>query len=287
MLKQHVETIAAAFPRSSFHRKNLNRVADYIHKTWEEMGLSVMEQVFHMPDMGEVEEEFPYRNVIVQFSGDGSSKKLVIGAHYDAISNTPGADDNASGIAGLIEIGRFLKENSISTPVELVAYVNEEPPFFGTEGMGSVRHAQKLQKEAQKLLGMISLEMLGYYSNQIGSQKFPLNIMRYFYPKKGNFIAFVSTTKNFSLVRKARRAFSKSSTFPVESFVGPAFIDGLISSDHYAYMIHGFPSMMITDTAYFRNENYHTPDDKPETLDYNSMAMVIEGICGMIKNWPK
>jgi hypothetical protein len=288
-LKDHVQKISQKFyPRSTFHLKQLNQTADYIRETWENYGLEVFEHRFAVPATSDT----LYRNIHTRFPPRQDAKNnfpLIIGAHYDAAGTTPGADDNASGVAGLLELARLLSESAkasgLQIPVELVAYTNEESPFFGTPYMGAYQHAKKIIDQKEKILGMISLEMIGYYSEEKGSQNFPLPLMNVFYPDQGNFIAFVSTFQSFSLVRKTKRAFADHCSFPLEWFVGPARIRGLISSDHYAFLLHNLPAMMITDTAYFRNPNYHTPNDLPETLNYKAMAEVVTGIYHMLLHW--
>lgn len=281
----HVKKISQEFfPRSSFHLHQLNQTADYIRDQWQKLGFQVKEQVFHLPATNGT----PYKNLMIQITPEvksGTDPRLIIGAHYDAHEESPGADDNASGIAGLLELSRLLAQTGPIIPIDLVAFTNEESPFFGTPGMGAYQHAQELRESGQKILGMISLEMIGYFTEKKNSQKFPLGIMKYFYPDQGNFIAFVSSYQGRNLVRKIKRQFAKNSDFPLESFLGPSHIQGLLASDHYAFLQWGFPAMMISDTAYYRNENYHTPNDKPETLNYKATAKLIDGIHQMLVHW--
>ena len=194
----------------------------------------------------------------------------------------PGADDNASGVAGLIELAYLLGKTSLPVRVELVAFTLEEPPFFRTPFMGSAIHAASLKKQGVKVRIMFALEMIGFFSDASHSQGFPLSILRLFYPSQGNFIAVVGKLGQGSVVRRVKQAMRGPSLLPVYSINAPRFVPGIDFSDHLNYWEAGYEAVMITDTAFYRNQGYHTLQDTPDTLDYERMAMVVQGVYAAI-----
>jgi Zn-dependent M28 family amino/carboxypeptidase len=215
--------------------------------------------------------------VIARFGPDEGAA-TVVGAHYDSCNDTPGADDNASGVAGLLELGRLLVAHPPRKPVELVAFPLEEPPYFRTQSMGSMQHAKSLRAANRELRFMVSLEMIGYFSDAPGSQGFPSPAIGKMYPDTGSFIAVVGQFGDFGLTRRVKARMMGASDLPVESFNAPRAVAGVDFSDHASYWAHGYPALMITDTAFMRNPNYHQITDTPETLDYVRMAKVVEGV---------
>jgi Zn-dependent M28 family amino/carboxypeptidase len=213
--------------------------------------------------------------------GDGI---IVIGAHYDSAVGTPGADDNASGVAGLLELARLTAENPLKRTARFVAFTLEEPPAFMTRHMGSYICAKGLKDEGVRVYGMISLEMLGYFCSREGCQLYPASLFSLFYPKKGDFISFVGNLSSRAFTRKICNAFKEVSSFPVESLNAPAFIPGVDFSDHRNFWKFGYPAFMITDTAFYRNPNYHSPGDTAETLDYKKSAELIAGLYKALRN---
>jgi Zn-dependent M28 family amino/carboxypeptidase len=218
-----------------------------------------------------------YQNVVGRF-GPQAGDLIIIGAHYDACEEYPGADDNASGVAGLLELARMFQEKPPTVPVELVAYSTEEPPYFRTILMGSVVHAKSLSIDTQPIQFMISLEMIGYFSDERGSQKYPMDLLKLFYPSRGNFIAIVSNMESTGLVRTIKRQMAEASPLPIRSINGPSWIPGIDYSDHRNYWPQGIPALMITDTSFYRNPHYHQPTDTADRLDYTRMAQVIDGV---------
>jgi Zn-dependent M28 family amino/carboxypeptidase len=190
----------------------------------------------------------------------------------------PGADDNASGVAGLIELARLLGAQPPPVRVELVAFSLEEPPYFGSTGMGSSVHAESLRKQNIRVKAMFSLEMIGYFSDAPNSQHFPAAVLSALYPSTGNFISVVGRVSDWSLVRRTKAAMRNASPLPVYSINAPTFIPGVDFSDQKNYWHAGYSAVMITDTAFYRNRNYHTALDTEEKLDYKRMAMVVEGV---------
>ncbi|MEM7348817.1 MAG: M28 family peptidase [Chloroflexota bacterium] len=275
-LETHVQQLSEEFiPRDYKHPENLDRTASYIRTEFEQTSGRVSEQPYEVD--GEV-----YRNIILRFGPD-TGERIVIGAHYDAFDIHPGADDNASGVAGLIELAHLLDQAPLSAPVELVAYTLEEPPFFRTNGMGSAVHADDLKAQGISIQLMIALDMIGYFSDSPNSQHFPVAVLRYFYPTEGNFIAVIGRLNGGADTRYVKRVMRRTTDLPVYSFnVPPQLIPGVDFSDHLNYWRHDYPAVMVTDTAFLRNRHYHTPDDTLEKLDYDRMAKVVVGVYEVI-----
>lgn len=270
-LSRHVYAISDILsPRSWQHAEKLDLTGGYIAEEWRLAGIEVEEQKF---ETGQGE----FKNIFMS-TGPRTTDLIVVGAHYDAAGDTPGADDNASGVAGLIELGRALHRAELKTQVMLVAFSLEEPPHFGTEEMGSWFFARALKASNKNVKAMISLEMIGYYSDEAGSQEFPSPLMRLFYPSEGSFIALVSNFGNIPLTRKVKKSMKSASQVPVYSINAPAALRGIDFSDHRNFWAEGFPALMVTDTAFYRNKAYHTQNDKPERLDYKRMAEVVSGV---------
>ena len=274
-LEGHVRTIAEKmFPRDARHPQNLDRVAAYIRQGFESAGGAVSEQLFEV-------KRTTYRNVIARF-GPETGERIVVGAHYDAAGEHPGSDDNASGVAGLIELAHLLGRAPLTMPVELVAYSLEEPPYFASEEMGSAVHARSLRQQNAAVRVMLSLEMIGYFSDAPGSQSFPSLLLKLFYPSRGNFVAVVGKLGQGGVVRRVKRAMRSASVLPVYSINAPGFVPGVDYSDHLNYWQAGYDAVMITDTAFYRNARYHTSADTPDTLDYTRCAMVVQGVYAAI-----
>lgn len=270
-LEAHVRTLSRDFvPRDFAHPGNLDRAAAYIRGELERAGGDTWEQPY---DAG----GSTYRNVAASF-GPETGERIVIGAHYDAAGPYPAADDNASGVAGLIELGHLLAADPPTTRVELVAYPLEEPPFYRTRHMGSAVHAASLRRRGVRVRVMISLEMIGYFTDAPGSQQLPLAALRPFYPSRGNFIAVVGKLGQALLVRRIKRAMRGATPLAVHSINAPRWVPGVDFSDHVNYWDAGYPAVMITDTAFYRNPFYHTARDTADTLDYVRMAQVVEGV---------
>lgn len=270
-LRAHVEKLSVDFaPRDYKRIWNLNKCADYISGHFNGAGAAVSEQTFEVK--GKI-----YRNIIAQF-GPETESRIVVGAHYDSCGDTPGADDNASGVAGLIELARLLGKTELSQQVELVAYTLEEPPFFGTGNMGSARHAYSLRLAEVDVEAMLCLEMIGYFSDEEGSQQFPSIFLKMLYPSRGNYISLIGSMGDSNLIRKVKASMRSATTLPVHSMTAPKGFPGLDFSDHRNYWNHGYTAIMITDTAFYRNHRYHGLSDTVDTLDYDRMAMVVLGV---------
>jgi len=226
-------------------------------------------------------------NIAVELTGTSRPEEIIIvGAHYDAVPGAPGANDNGSGVAAILKLADRFRDKSFQRTVRFVAFVNEEPPNSMTGNMGSFVYAKNAAKENDNIIAMFSLETIGYFSDEKDSQKYPM-LFNLFYPNKGNFIAFVGNLSSRGLVTKSIRSFRAHSTFPSEGIVAPAFIPGISWSDHWSFWKHGYPAIMITDTAPYRYPAYHTSEDTPDKVDYEKMVYVVKGIEKMIQEFLK
>ncbi len=265
-LRRHVEALTRISPRDSDHPENLERAAAYIRSAFGRTGVRVHDQPFQVRGR-------TYRNVIAEL-GPETGPLLVVGAHYDTFGGfepNPGADDDASGIAGLLELARLLDGRRLIFRVELVAYANEEPPWFGSPWMGSAVHARSLK--GQDMRGMICLEMIGYFTE---TQPAPNLLFRLLYPKRGDFIVVAGRWSDRALTRQVKKAILGTG-FPARSFTAPRDA-GIDASDQRSYWDQGIPAVMVTDTADVRNPHYHAPGDTAGTLDYGRMAGVVGGV---------
>lgn len=259
-------------PYRNFRNVNsLNKAADFIFRQLLQNGLQPSFQPYLVDGKG-------YKNVVASL-GPADAARLVIGAHYDVYEEQDGADDNASGVAGLLTLARLLKphENELNIRIDFVAFTLEEPPFFRTEQMGSFVHAKSVSESAENVIGMISLEMIGYFTEEPDSQEFPVSVMKLIYPTTGNFIAVVSNFSSSRLKNHFKKSLSLTS-IDVETLAAPSSIKGVDFSDHLNYWKHDIDAIMITDMAFFRNPHYHKKTDTIETLDFEKMKEVIKGV---------
>lgn len=275
-LKAHVRKLSVDFyPRSYINKDNLARCVGYIGR---ELALSGAEITFQKYEIrGET-----YTNVIAAFPSE-NSERIIIGAHYDACADTPGADDNASGVAGLIELAHLLSKARLKHTVELVAYCTEEPPFFGSENMGSAHHAKRLRANGIQVPAMISLEMIGYFSDERNSQSYPAEAFRLLYPSRGNYIAVAGDIKQHRLIRAVKAGMRGSTDLPINSVCVPRILSWVGYSDQRSYWEEGYPGIMVTDTAFLRNNRYHERGDTADRLDYRRMSKVVIGVFEAVK----
>jgi Zn-dependent M28 family amino/carboxypeptidase len=257
--------------------ERLDAAADFIESRFCSFGCPAKRQSFEFLSAA-------YHNIIAEVKGtqDRKDGMLIIGAHYDTDVATPGADDNASGVAVLLELARLAVQSPPQRTVRFAAFTLEEPPAFMTRSMGSYVYAKSVREAGVKVLGMISLEMVGFYSDQEGSQLYPASLFRLFYPGRGNFIAFVGNLVSRSFTLKVKRSFKAASSVPVESLNAVSIVPGVNLSDHRNFWKFGYPAFMITDTAFYRNPNYHSSGDLARTLDYNRMAEIVKGLSAVI-----
>lgn len=274
--RRHVATLAGIQPARN-HRNllSLEAAVKYITRELKPHTKQIRLEEFKV-------KERTYKNVIANF-GPKDAPVVVLGAHYDVCGDQPGADDNASGVAGLLLIAKYLAANqaALKNNFELVFYSLEEPPHFRTEFMGSAVHAANLKKRGSKVKYMISLETIGYYSDAKGSQSYP-PLLGLFYPSEGNFIALVGRSSDSLLIDFLKVGFIKSTNLKLISLAAPSVVTGIDFSDHLNYWKHGWPAVMVTDTAFMRNNNYHEQSDTPDTLDYAKIVEVARGVYGAV-----
>jgi Peptidase family M28 len=275
-LRQDVQTLASMVPpRNGDNVASLDKSAEYILEEFKKTGGLAETQGFALDGK-------EYKNVLCSF-GPEAGERIVVGAHYDVQGDQSGADDNASGVAGLLELSRLVQalKADLKYRLDFVAYTLEEGQFFKhpfARHYGSYIHARSLARAGIPVRAMICLEMIGYFSDRPNSQKYPLFFLRWFYPDKGNFIAVIGKWGQGSLVQKVKKSLAARSQVPVESLTAVSLIPGVSFSDHQSYWQFDYPAVMITDTAFYRNKNYHKPSDTADTLDYDRMAEVIKGL---------
>ena len=276
-LKRHVDALAGRIgERNVWHPEAMTAASAYIRISLEEAGYVVNVQPFTSSGLtvNNIEAVLPGH-------GDAADEIIVVGAHYDSVADSPGADDNASGVAALLELARLLAGSTLPRTVRFVAFANEEAPFFYGDEMGSNRYAVRAQAQGERIEAMLSLETLGYYTDEPGTQKYPFPFS-YFYPDTGNFIGFVGNLSSRPLVRQAVGAYRASTAFPSEGVAAPSGIEGIHWSDHWSFWQAGYPAIMVTDTAPFRYPHYHTAIDTPGQLDYAGLARVTSGLAEVI-----
>ena len=271
-LRAHVSTVA----QQEHNLRNpaaLDAAATYLEQQLALMGYAVERQEYTVAGK-------PVRNLqaILPSRTAPGQRTVVVGAHYDSAPHTPGANDNATGTAAVLELARSLRDmGDASADIMFVLYTNEEPPYFKTPLMGSQVHAKALAAQKTRVVAMLSLETMGYYSDVAGSQKYPwpLSLL---YPSEGNFIAFVGATGDLGLVRTVVRSFRSHTSFPSEGIAAPRFIPGVDYSDHAAYIDAGYPALMVTDTAPYRYPHYHSSQDTLDKVDFERLARVVSGV---------
>ena len=269
-----IETLAREHPsRSGLFPERLNAAAEFIEGEMRTLGFVVESQTY-------LSEGSTVRNLIAEQRGSNPAKPcIVLGAHYDTVPGTPGADDNASGVAGLLELARLLKSFANNRTIKFVAFTHEEPPFFYTSQMGSRQYARTLKRQKEKLLLMFSLEMIGYAGENY-PQGYPFFFLRQImgYPRYGNFIGLVGNLRSMRLLKFVRAAMRRGCTIGIASLSAPGFLPPLFLSDHSSFWRHGYPALMVTDTAFLRNPHYHLPSDMEATINYTFLAEVVAGV---------
>lgn len=265
--------------RSHLHPEQLDETARFVAGEFEAFGLPVTRQGFTF-------RKRRYENVVAAAGvPEAHERTLVIGAHYDTVRTTPGADDNASGIAGLLGLAMLLAAAPPRVSVRLAAFALEEPPAYRSRNMGSYHYARSLFEAGQAIDGMICLEMIGYFSEREGSQRFPLPFMKRWFSGTGNFIAMVGNRRSSAFTTAVAEGFRRGTDLPVFTLNAPAAVVGIDFSDHWSFGKFGYRALMVTDTAFYRNPHYHSPSDLPETLDYGRMAQVVEGLAVAVRGW--
>jgi len=274
-LRDHVAVLADDIGERNIGRpENLEAAARYIENTWEKQGFRTDRQEYTVRNAR-------VRNVEIEIAGK-KPEIVVIGAHYDSAPGTPGANDNASGVAALLELSRLFAGQRPVKTIRMVAFVNEEPPFYYTRHMGSRVYARRAYQRGEKIVAMLSLETIGYYDDAKGSQRYPFPFSL-FYPDTANFIGFVGNLGSRRLVKEALHAFRRHSSFPSYGLAAPGLLTGIGWSDHWSFWQEGYEAIMVTDTALFRYVFYHTREDTTDRLDYPRMTLVVEGLKGCIQ----
>jgi Zn-dependent M28 family amino/carboxypeptidase len=278
-LEAHVRHLSQTIGERHFRRPDaLAAACDYIRSQLRPVGVEWKEQPFHVQGQSFVNIEAVVRGAQETTQEPGC---VVVGAHYDTVEGTPGADDNASAVAALLELVAAQKDPPRRT-LRFVFFANEEPPFFPDSGMGSAAYASSLRQKEIDVHVMISLEMLGYYCDKPHSQRYPPGLSP-FYGDRGNFIGFVSNLRSRKRMHEVKRAFLASSRFPCESLAAPQWTVIVGLSDHRSFWKQGYPALMVTDTAFMRNPHYHRSTDTADTLDYTRFAQVTEGMIGAVR----
>lgn len=271
LIKQHLTALTKTNGfRTYKNMEQLNKTANYIKTVFSKYTDSVYIQAYEVNGV-------TYKNVICSF-GTENPQRIIVGAHYDVCDDQEGADDNATGVVGLLELSRLLKDKKLKHRIDLVAYTLEEPPYFRTAYMGSYIHAKSLIDSKTNVLGMVSLEMIGYFKDEKKTQSYPIGALALIYGNKGNYITLVKKFAAGRFTRKFCRKYKSTKSIKTKKFSGPRALPGIDFSDHLNYWKFGYSALMITDTAFYRNKNYHESTDTMETLDVYRMAKVIDGV---------
>jgi Zn-dependent M28 family amino/carboxypeptidase len=276
-LYRHVEYLSVKIgDRHLWKEGSLNMAADYIESVFTSSGYAVWRQNYSCYSQS-------VSNLIAEKTG---TKKdvVIIGAHYDTVPGSPGADDNASAVAGLLELARLNRETSNKKTLVFSAFVNEEAPCFGSPNMGSMVYAKHLREQRIPVEVMVSLEMIGYFSEE-RIQAYPLPGMGLVYPKTGDYIGVVGNFLSSKYVSFFKKGIRKHSNIRARSLTGPEFFGGINLSDNYSFWHHGYRAVMVTDTSFFRNRHYHQLTDTIDTLDFDKMAEVVKGLYYTLLEW--
>jgi hypothetical protein len=279
-----VQTLAGEIgERNMEHYPQLNTAADFIENSFSRAGLQPRRDSYDLYGRACHNIEAEIRGPQGAASAEATAASpppaiILIGAHYDSVFGSPGANDNGSGVAAMLALARRFAGRPAQQTLRFVAFVNEEPPYFLTGQMGSFVYASRCKARGDRISAMISLETIGYFSDAPHSQTYPAPGLGVFYPKVGNFIGFVSDISSRNLLRRAIALFRKHAKIPSEGAALPAFIPGVSWSDQWSFWQHDYPGIMITDTAPFRYPYYHGSTDTPDKLDYDRFTLVVSGM---------
>jgi hypothetical protein len=278
LLRQDVQKIAIRIGiRNEIYYENLNSARTFLASELTQLGYQVKQQEYKIKGKS-------YYNLEVERLGTEKPNEIIlIGGHYDSALHSPGANDNGTGAAATLELARIFAKRSTKRTIRFVEFVNEEPPFFQTENMGSLVYAKQMGQRKEKVVAMLSLETMGYFSDTEGSQKYPFPI-GLFYPNQGNFIAFIGNLNSGDLVRRSIRSFRRHTQFPSEGAVLPDWVAGIGWSDQWSFWEQGYPGIMITDTAPYRYPYYHSKDDTPDKINFDKFARVVSGLSEVISD---
>jgi hypothetical protein len=283
-LRADVQKLAGEIgERNMWHYAQLNAAADFIEDSFSRAGLHPRRDTYEIRGQ-------PCHNIEVEIPAQQGAAVsspapfIVIGAHYDSVFGSPGANDNGSGMAATLALARRFAPRKPKHTLRFVAFVNEEPPYFLSDEMGSFIYAGRCRARGDKISAMISLETIGYFSDAPRSQTYPSPGLGFFYPKVGNFIGFVSNVQSRTLLRRVVAAFRMHAKIPSEGAALPAFIPGVSWSDQWSFWRNGYPGIMVTDTAPFRYPYYHSSSDTPDKLDYDRFTLVVSGMEKVIED---
>ena len=269
-LYRHVDYLSVNIgDRHLWKEGSLNRAADYIESVFRENGYRVQPQTFSCYGKS-------VSNLIAEKEGT-EGRAVVVGAHYDTVPGTPGADDNASAVAGMLELARLLRGGLNKRHLVFVAFVNEEPPCFGSQNMGSMVYAKHLKGQGVPVDFMISLEMIGYFRKEL-IQRYPLPGMQLFYPKTADFIGVVGNFQSSKYISFLKKGIKRNSAINARALAAPSYVGGINLSDNSSFWYYGYRAVMVTDTSFFRNKNYHQETDTIDTLNFDAMAEVVRGL---------
>ncbi|WP_262904838.1 M28 family peptidase [Hymenobacter pini] len=271
-LRQHIVALTSTpEPRNYLHESSLNQAADYINAAFAAAGAQPTEQTYQVQGR-------TYRNILGHF-GPENGPRVIIGAHYDVCGEQPGADDNGSGVAALLELARLLsQQKQLPCRIDVVAYTLEEPPFFRTRQMGSYVHAESLRKARVPVRGMVALETLGYFDDRKHTQDYPVGLLKWVYGTRGNYVTVAQKFGNGRFGRQFARHYRTAATLPMRRFKAPAWLPGIDFSDHLNYWHFGYPALLITDTAFYRNKHYHKPTDTLSRLDMRRLGLAVDAL---------
>jgi Zn-dependent M28 family amino/carboxypeptidase len=276
-LRADVEMLAGYIgERHIWRPEALARAAEFIRMALAEAGYVPGAQPFEVRGV-------PVQNIeAIARGADADAEVVVVGAHYDTIGGSPGANDNGTGIASVLELARRFAGQALPRTIRFVAFTNEEPPFFQSEEMGSLVYARAARQRGDRITGMLSLETMGYYSDEPGSQQYPDPLGRFF-PDVGNFIGVVGNPESAGLVEQIHAAFTAHTAFPIQAAPMPGELPGAGWSDHWSFWQAGYPAVMVTDTAPFRYPWYHTAEDTPDKVDFTKLALVVDGLEAVVR----
>jgi hypothetical protein len=271
-LRRDVVALAGEIGERNYQRYDaLLAAADYVDDALAASGYQVDRQRYEVNGR-------PYDNLEVERRGSSRPDEIVlVGAHYDSVVGAPGANDNGTGVAALLALAEAFAARTPACTLRFVAFVNEEPPFAQTPSMGSVVYATRSRERGERIISMLSLETMGYYADQPGSQRYP-SVLRWVYPDTATFIAFVSDLSSRAVLKRAIKSFRNAASIPSEGGALPSNLPGVGWSDHWSFWQADFPAIMVTDTALFRYPAYHTDADTPEQVDYQRLARVVSGL---------
>jgi hypothetical protein len=279
-LRTDVQKLAGEIgERNMWHYDQLNAAVDFIEGSFSQAGVRTRKDSYQIQGQS-------CHNLEAEVSGS-RPEIIVIGAHYDSVFGSPGANDNGTGVAATLALARRFADKKPQHTLRFVAFVNEEPPYFLSDEMGSLVYARRCNERGDKISAMISLETIGYFSDAPNSQRYPSPGLGVFYPRIGNFIGFVSNVRSRALLRRVIALFRKHAKVPSEGAALPAFVPGVSWSDQWSFWQHGYPAIMVTDTAPFRYPYYHSSNDTPDKLDYDRFALVVSGMERVIEDLDK